>query len=114
MPKPVEYNLRSLRKKAAITLRELARQIGEAPTSVSYWERTGTLPRSDVVVRIAKVLRLSVDEVLGEAKPTKSVLSKGRVREAFEQVQSLPHREQDKILDVVEALLAKASRKKQG
>ena len=112
MPKPAESNLRSLRKQAGLTLRELARQIGEQPTNVSYWERTGTLPRAELVIPIAKALRVSVDEILGQVKPPQSTLTKGRVREIFEQVQKLPHSEQDKILDVVEALLAKPVRTK--
>ncbi len=38
-------NLRRLRQKAGISVRELARQSDEQPTNVSYWERTGKLPR---------------------------------------------------------------------
>jgi len=97
--------LRQLREAAGISLRELARQIGEQPTNVSYWERTGTLPRSNVLVPIAAALGITVEELLGEAKPRRATNPGGKVRLVFAQVQKLPRRQQDRIVEVVEALL---------
>jgi transcriptional regulator with XRE-family HTH domain len=96
--------LRQLREAAGLSVRELARQIDEQHTNVSFWERTGTLPRSNVLAPIALALGVSVEELLGEAKPRRSSPG-GKVRQVFEQVQKLPRRRQDKIVEVVEALL---------
>ena len=49
--------LRQLREAAGLSVREVARQIGESNTNVSYWERSGQIPRSDVLAPLAKVLR---------------------------------------------------------
>lgn len=97
--------LRQFREAAGISLRELARQINEQPTNVSFWERTGTLPRSNVLVPIAQALGVTVEELLGEAKPSRATNPGGKVRHVFAQVQRLPRRQQQKIVEVVEALL---------
>jgi transcriptional regulator with XRE-family HTH domain len=100
--------LRRLRQAAGLSVRELARLIDEQHTNVSYWERTGTLPRSDVLIPIAKVLGVPVEELLGEAKAKKQAAPAGKVRSVFEEVSKLPRRQQDKIIGVVEALLAQS------
>ena len=101
--------LRSLRKKAGLTLRELARQVGEHPSNVSYWERTGSVPRSDVLLPMAKALGVTVEELLGEPKPRRATAPGGKARQMFDAVSRLPRRQQQKIVEVVEALVDKAA-----
>ncbi|MBS0631900.1 MAG: helix-turn-helix transcriptional regulator [Verrucomicrobia bacterium] len=97
--------LRQLREAAGLSVRELARQLGEDHSNVGYWERTGTLPRSNVLVPMAAALGVTVEELLGQEKPKRAAAPGGKVRQVFEQVQKLPRRRQDKIVEVVEALL---------
>lgn len=97
--------LRQLREAVGLSVRELARQLDEQHTNVSFWERTGTLPRSNVLVPMAAALGVTVEELLGEAKPSRVTNPGGKVRSVFERVQKLPRRQQDKIVEVVEALL---------
>lgn len=88
-------------------MRELARQIGQQPTNVSFWERTGKTPRSEVLMDMAKVLGVTVEELLGENPSRKSPGNPaGKLGRTFEAVSKLPRRQQQKILDVVEALVA--------
>ena len=47
--------------------------------------------------------------MIGEAKPRRVTNPGGKVRHVFTQVQRLPRRQQQKIVEVVEALLAQAS-----
>ena len=96
--------LRELREQAGLSLRELARQIGEHPSNVSFWETSGKLPRSDVLLSIADVLGVSVEMILGD-QPVQPRGPKGRAKRTFEEVSKLPRNQQKKILDVVEALL---------
>jgi transcriptional regulator with XRE-family HTH domain len=101
-----ESRLRQLREAAGISMRELARQIDESPTNVSYWERSGQIPRSDVLVPMASALGVTVEELLGQPKPRRVVSPGGRLNQAFQRVAKLPRRQQQKIAEVVEALLA--------
>jgi transcriptional regulator with XRE-family HTH domain len=102
-------HLRQLREAAGLSVRELARQIGQSPTNLSYWERSGQLPRSDVLLPLTKALGISLEELLGQQKPRRSSPPAGKVGAVFEAVSKLPRRQQQKILEVVEALLSQHS-----
>ena len=97
--------LKALRKAANLSQRELAAQIGETHTNVAYWETSGNLPRSDVLLPMAQALGVSVEELLGAPKPKASGAPAGKARQLFAAVNQLPRRQQNKIVDVVAALL---------
>jgi transcriptional regulator with XRE-family HTH domain len=101
----VASRLRALREKAGISQRELARQIGQDQSNVRFWETTGKIPRSDVLIPIAKVLGVTVEEILGQPKPKRAQPAGGRLGQVFEKATKLPRREQAKIAEVVEALV---------
>jgi len=98
-------HLRKLREAAGLSLREVARQIGEQPSNLNYWETSGQLPRSNVLIPIAKVLGVTVEELLGESRPKRILTPGGKVRKVFEAVTRLPRRQQEKIIEVIEALV---------
>jgi transcriptional regulator with XRE-family HTH domain len=98
--------LRQLREKAGLSLRELARQINEQPSNVNYWETSGNLPRSDVLVSIAHTLGVTVEELLGEPRPKRVVPPGGKLGRIVQTVSRLPRRQQDKVVDMFETVLA--------
>jgi transcriptional regulator with XRE-family HTH domain len=104
--KAQSIRLKELRETAGLSLRELARRIGEDHSNVRYWETSGNLPRSDVLIPMAKALGVSVEQLLGEAKPKLVRAPKGKIGEVFESVTRLPRRQQQKIAEVVKALVA--------
>jgi len=99
-------DLRKLREAAGLSVRELARQIDESHTNVSYWERSGQIPRSDKLAAIAKALGVTVETLLGEPVARRTASPAGKARQVFEAVSRLPRRQQQKIVEVVEALVA--------
>lgn len=99
-------HLRKLRIAAGLSVRELARQIGQQPTNISYWERTGKAPRSEVLIDMAKVLGVPVEQLLGEEPSRKGQNPAGKLGRTFEAVAKLPRSKQSKILEVVDALVA--------
>jgi transcriptional regulator with XRE-family HTH domain len=99
-------NLRRLREAAGLSVRELARQIGESHTNVIYWERSGQIPRSDVLAPMAKALGVTVHDLLGEPKPGRVVAPGGKLGQVFEQVSKLPRRQQQKVIEMAEGFLA--------
>ena len=92
-----------------MSMRELARQVDQHPSNVSFWERTGKLPKSDVLIVMARALGVTVDEILGEPAPRRGASPAGRARETFDRVSTLPRSKQKKILDVVDALVVQAT-----
>lgn len=108
--------LRALREAAGLSQRELARQLDVHYSNISFWEQTGTVPRGEVLPALAGILGVSVDDLLGvtKAKPPKRAAGAptGRARFVFEAVSKLPARQQQKILEVVEAFVAQHGRGK--
>lgn len=97
--------LRRLREAAGISVRELARQVDESPTNVSYWERSGQIPRSDVLLPIAKALGVTVEELLGEPRPRRAVSPGGKLGSLVVQISKLPRRQQEKVIENAETYL---------
>jgi len=97
--------LRALREATGISQRELARQIDERQSNVSFWERSGILPRSDKLTLIAKTLGVTVEELLGDEKPRRAAAPGGRLRQIFERASKLPRAQQAKVAEFVEAFV---------
>ena len=95
-------HLRQLRQTAGLSLRELARQIGQDHSNVRYWEQSGNLPRSDVLIPMAAALGITVEELLGEPKPKRVLSPAGRLRQLFDAASKLPRSQQEKILAILE------------
>jgi transcriptional regulator with XRE-family HTH domain len=101
-------DLKSLREAAGLSQRALARMVGETQSNIQYWEAAGKIPRSDVLAPMAKALGITVEELLGEQTKRKTKPG-GKLGQVFEEVAALPRRQQQKIVDVVEALVAQHS-----
>lgn len=58
----------TIRERANISQKELAERVGVTQAAISHWERGVRMPRADMVVKIAKELNCTADELLrGEA-----------------------------------------------
>ncbi|MGI8784052.1 MAG: hypothetical protein ACR2L2_10450 [Acidobacteriota bacterium] len=78
-----------------------------AETPIADWERRTTALRPDYISRLARLLGLSVEHLLGhQSSPRRNGGPVGKARRVFEQVSRLPRHQQRRILSVVEDLLA--------
>lgn len=102
--------LRNSREKAGLTQRELAARLELHHSNIGYWERSGNLPGPAVLIPMAKVLGVTASSLIGEdRRSTPASKPIGRARMAFEAVSRLPKRQQQKIVEVVEAFVAQQS-----
>ena len=102
--------LRALREAAGLSQRELARQLNVHYSNISFWESGAVPPRSEVLSTMANILGVRVEQLLGEEVKRKLVAApSGRARLAFDKVSKLPKRQQQKIIEVVEAFVAQQS-----
>jgi transcriptional regulator with XRE-family HTH domain len=101
---PLAVRIATLRKDAGLSQVDLAKRIATSSSNVAFWEQTGTPPRGEILPALARELGVSVDELLG-VTPQKPAIAKGRLQEAFHAAAKLPRRQQQKIVEVVEALL---------
>lgn len=97
--------LTSLREKVGISQRELARQLGVHHSNVSFWERSGNMPTAEVLPALAKVLGLTVDELLGQPKTRSAPAPGGKLGVLFDQVAKLPRSQQARIAGMIEDML---------
>ena len=112
-PRPRQgSHLAALRQAAGLTQTELAKLVGDTQRNIAYWEQAEKPPRSDIVPKLAKVLGVSVEQLLGisplaDRRPGPV----GKTQRAFEEVARLPRSQQDKIVEIVDALVDQFKRK---
>lgn len=99
-------HIRQLRKDAGLSLRELARQIEVHPSNVSFWENNDKLPSSNILLKMADALSVSVEELLGKSPIEKNPLKVGKMGNVLNELASLPRRQQQEILSTIEHLIA--------
>jgi transcriptional regulator with XRE-family HTH domain len=107
---PLGQRLAELREATGLTQVQLAGRVGVHPSNIGFWELSGTPPRGEVLPKLAEVLGVSVDVLLGVTPPKpKRQAAKGRLQLVFESAAKLPRRQQEKIVEVVEAMVEKHS-----
>ena len=100
--------LAHFRRSKGISQKYLAEKLGITQSAIANWERRSAMLSPEQIATVAKVLEVSLDDLFGTcAMPKESTIAGGRVREVFEEVGRLPRRQQEKIVDVVEAFVDK-------
>lgn len=57
--------VKELRERSHMSMEQLATELGVTKSRVNMWENNGTLPRSDVLVKLAKYFEVTIDYLLG-------------------------------------------------
>lgn len=105
--------LLKLRLEAGLSQMELAELIGEPQQNVAYWERSKKPPRSDTLPKIAQALGVKVEDIFDiEAPPPKKSGPTGRLKVVFEEVSRLSRGQQQKIIEVVSAIVTQCKQAK--
>jgi transcriptional regulator with XRE-family HTH domain len=79
----------------------LGELIGECHSTIGYWESTGKLPRSEVLVPLARALGVSVEDLLGENTQKRQTTLRGKAAQLFDAISKLPRRQQEKIFEIL-------------
>lgn len=104
--------LRALREAAGLSVRELARQLDENHTNIIYWETSGNLPRSNVLIPMAKALGVTVEELLGEPKTKRANTPGSKLGAACQEAMQLPRRQQEKLAEFIKVFVTQHSNDK--
>jgi transcriptional regulator with XRE-family HTH domain len=114
-PRPAQgTRLVALRQAAGFSQAELAELVEEPQANIASWERNAKPPRSDALPKLARALGVRVEDLLGETEVpvTHRAGPVGQVQKIFEEVRKLPRRQQQqKVIDVVSAMLEQYKRK---
>jgi transcriptional regulator with XRE-family HTH domain len=97
----------ALRGTAGLTQQEVAQKLGISQPSYALWERKDVSLKPEQLARLAKIVGTRVEELIEESP---SLIRRsgpvGRTQSVFETVSQLPRHRQQKIIEVVEALVA--------
>ena len=100
----------SLRTAAGYTQRSLAAELGISQRMVAYYESQSERPPAHLLPALAQAFRISVDQLLGmePISPRKRPTNVQLMRK-LQQVEKLPPRARNAVLEHIDALLSKHS-----
>jgi transcriptional regulator with XRE-family HTH domain len=100
--------LAALRKQAGLSQAALAEAIGIPQRTISFYEREGGYVPSTLVPQLAKALGVSIEDLLGidDSAQRAKRGPKSQLERQLEAIATLPRNQQQKILAVVEAMIA--------
>jgi transcriptional regulator with XRE-family HTH domain len=109
-PETLGQRLARLRRERGLTQTELAQTLGVAQPVLSDYERGELRLHGQLIITLARILRVSADELLGleQAKGPGPVKNR-RLLRRLQQLEKLPRRDQQALLRTIDAFLAKAS-----
>ena len=91
----------------------LAEQLGITQPSYADWERKALSPKPEYLPKLAEMLDVSVEYLLGSAPARHKGGPTGKLRQVFDQVNELPQSQQRRIISMVEdMLIAQAAKQK--
>ncbi len=101
--------LRTFRQKRGLTQQDLAQAVDTTVMLISRYERGMHLPAADKVVALAHVLHVTTDALLrGDRKGEEPVpFENVRLFERMKILDRLPRPEQNTVLDVIDAVIAR-------
>jgi len=106
---PFGQRLYELREAANITQATISDRLGVSQRTYSDWERGTVAFTPSRLQELANILGVEVAVLLGSpVKRRIAATNGGRLGQSFEAISNLPRRQQGKILDVVDALLAQS------
>ena len=113
---PFGRRLAAARKARGLSQVQLADLLGTTQKTVDYYERRAFNPTIDVVERAARSLGIPVTELLGVDVPRIAARRgpAGKLQRVFETAATLPRRQQEKIADVVSALVSQYEQSREG
>jgi len=106
----IGQRLARLRRERGITQAEIADKLGIVQPMVSDYERGELRLHGQLIVQLARLLRVSADELLGlEKAKGRGPVKNRRLLRRLQQLEKLPKRDQQALLRTIDAFLAKAS-----
>ena len=104
----IAKRLARLRKDKGITQGEMAKLIGVSQPVVCDYEHGNLRLHGELLIVLANILRVSVDEILGlEPMPPSKPVKDRRLQRRLEQIDRLPKRDREALLRTIDAFLMK-------
>ena len=106
---PFGRRMATLRRQKGLSQTELAQRLGTTQKTVDYYERRTLNPTLDVIQKVADALEVPPAQLIGDNNGSMKISLKtgptSKLQKIFEDVARLPRRQQEKIVEVVSALM---------
>lgn len=91
----------------------MAERLGISQPVVSDYERGAIRLHGELILKVAEILNVTADELLGRETRKPKARPSGKVQQIFEEVSNLPRRQQDKVVEFVSAFVPQQRTEKQ-
>ncbi|MGB3623291.1 helix-turn-helix transcriptional regulator [Ketobacter sp. MCCC 1A13808] len=98
----------TLRKQAGYTQTELANELDVSQRMVSHYEGHTEYPPAALLPKLAALLNVTSDELLGLEPLKKNRQPDTRLQRRFQQIEKLPNKEKRKLVQVIDTFLKAA------
>ena len=103
---PFGQRLFDARQVLGLSQAEVAEKLEMKQAGYAAWERDHVALRPDQIRRLAEILNISVEHLLGvEGRSNHKGGPTGKVRKVFEKVSRLPRHQQSKVVEFVDAFV---------
>lgn len=100
--------LRTLRTARGLKQNRLAELLGIPPRSYNRWERGTYVPHVEMLVKLADILQVSLDELIGRTDSfSEPTIRNHELHELLQQVDQLPDFEQQTAVVMLDGLVKK-------
>lgn len=104
---PFGQRLFEARKQKGLSQIQIAEAIGITQPSYANWERCSVSLKPEYLPKLAKALGMSVEDLLGVAPSTRRGSGPtGKVHQIFEAVTRMPRYQQQRVIAIVEDMIA--------
>jgi len=104
---PFGERLFAARQKAGLAQLQIAEKLSITQQTYAGWERRTTALKPEYISKLSALLNVSLDYLLGhEDSEQRKGGPEGKARRVFEEVSRLPRHQQQRIISVVEDLIA--------
>lgn len=97
--------LAALRKQAGYTQVELAKELGVTQRMISYYEGHSEYPPASLLPKLAKLLTVSADELLGIKPLKKARQPDSRLQRRLQQIEKLNVTKKRQIIQVIDTFI---------
>jgi transcriptional regulator with XRE-family HTH domain len=106
---PFGERLHALREAAGLSQQQLAERVGISQAAYAWWERRPVALRPDQIQKLATVLDVSADDLLGVQPKRAKPGPKTKLQAQIEQIQRLPRAKQQTISEVLDMAVKSAT-----
>ena len=103
---PFGERLHAAREARGLSQAQVAQQLGMSQNAYACWERKPVALRPEQIDQLAKILSVSVDALFSGSGSAHKGGPTGKAQRVFEEVSRLPRKRQQRIVSVVEDMLA--------